>query len=80
MIGSIGSISNTTKNVSSAIYKSFVRPHLVYPDIIYDKADKESFKDWLEKIQYNTALGVTAMVSGKSQGHIYNELDLQYLT
>ena len=32
------------------IYKSFVRPHLDYDDIIYDKPVTESFKDWLEKV------------------------------
>ena len=33
------------------MYKSFVRPHLDYGDIIYDKAHKSSFHQNLEKIQ-----------------------------
>ena len=38
------------------IYKSFIRPHLDYGDIIYDKAYNCSFHQNLENIQYNSAL------------------------
>ena len=38
------------------IYKSFVRPHLDYGDIIYDKAFTGSFQKKLETIHYNAAL------------------------
>ena len=41
------------------IYKAFVRLHLDYADIIYDKPANESFKDWVEKFQYNAALVIT---------------------
>ena len=33
------------------IYKAFIRPHLVYGDIIYDQAYKESFHQKLESVQ-----------------------------
>ena len=41
------------------IYKSFVRPHLDYGDIIYDKAFIGSFQKKLEIIQYTAALAIT---------------------
>ena len=41
------------------IYKSFVRPHLDYGDIIYDKAFIECFQKKLESTQYNAALAIT---------------------
>ena len=46
------------------IYKAFVRPHLVYVDITFDKPNKESFKDWLEKVKYNATLVITDVIRG----------------
>ena len=56
--------------------KGFVRPHLDYADIIYDKPDNESFKDWLNKTEYNPALAVTVEIRGTSRKRICNELGL----
>ena len=65
------------------VYKAFVRPHPDYDDVIYDKFiiiyDNESFKDWLEKIQYNAALAITGVTRGTSRERIYNELDKESL-
>ena len=33
------------------IYKAFVKPHLDDVDIVYDKPDNESSKDWVEKVR-----------------------------
>ena len=38
------------------IYKSFIRPHLDYGDILYDQAYNSSFHQNFEKIQYNSPL------------------------
>ena len=38
------------------IYKSFLRPHLDYGDVIYDHAFNESFQNKLVSVQYNAAL------------------------
>ena len=38
------------------IYKSFLRPHLDYGDVIYDHAFNESFQNKLESVQYNVTL------------------------
>ena len=38
------------------IYKSFIRPHLAYADMIYNEAYNTSFYQNLEKTQHNSAL------------------------
>ena len=45
------------------IWKPIAKPHLDYADIIHDKRDNESFKDWLEKIQYNTGLAIAEAIT-----------------
>ena len=59
------------------IYKSFIRPHLDYGDIIYDKAFNESFQ--LESLQYNATLTTTIAIRGSSTEKIYEELGLESL-
>ena len=61
------------------IYKSFVRPHLDYGDIIYDQPKNESFCQKLESHQYNAALAITRAIRGTSQTKIYQELGLESL-
>ena len=61
------------------IYKSFVRPHLDYGDIIYDKAFIGHFQKKLESIQYNAALAITGAIRGTSREKIYSELGLESL-
>ena len=48
------------------LYKSFVRPHLDYGDIIYDQPNNESFYNKLETVQYNAALAITGSIQGTS--------------
>ena len=61
------------------IYKSFIRPHLDYGDIIYDKAYNSSFHQNLEKIQYNSALAITGAIRGISKEKLCQELGLESL-
>ena len=58
------------------IYKSFIRPHLDYGDIIYDQAYNVSFHQKLESIQYNLGLPITGAIRRTSTGKLYNELGL----
>ena len=44
------------------IYKSFLRPHLDYGDVIYDRAFNESFQNKLESVQYKVALVITGTI------------------
>ena len=61
------------------IYKSFVRPHLDYGDIIHDKAFIGYFQKKLESIQYNAALAITGAIRGTSREKTYSELGLKSL-
>ena len=61
------------------IYKTFVRSHLDYVDIIYDKPFNDNFKEKLEKNQYSAALIITGAIKGTSRGHLYKELGLESL-
>ena len=61
------------------IYKAFIRPHLDYGDIIYDRAYNESFHQKLESIQYNAALAITRAIRGTSRAKLYQELGLESL-
>ena len=55
------------------IYKSFVRPHLDYGDVIYDQHYNNSFHQKLESIRYNAALAITGAIRGSSKEKLYQE-------
>ena len=59
------------------IYKSFIRPHLDYGDIVYDRAFNESFHKNLESIQYNSAIAITGAIRGASSEKLFQELGLE---
>ena len=61
------------------IYKSFIRPHLEYGDIIYDQAYNVSFPPKLESIEYNSVLAITGAIRGTSIEKLCNELGLETL-
>ena len=48
------------------VYKSFVRPHLDYGDIIYDQPNNESFCQKLRSYKYIAALAITGSIRGTS--------------
>ena len=64
---------------SLAVYKSFLRPHLDYGDVIYDRAFNESFQNKVESVQYNAALTITGAIRGSSREKLYQELGLESL-
>ena len=61
------------------IYKSLVRPHLDYGDVIYDQHYNNSFHQKLESIQYNAALAITGAIRASSKEKLYQELGLESL-
>ena len=61
------------------IYKAFIRPHLDYGDVIYDRAFNESFHQRLESIQYNAAIAITGTIRGTSSEKLFQELGLETL-
>ena len=61
------------------IYKSFIRPHLDYRDVIFDQAYNNSFHESLESLQYNISLAITGAITGTSKEKLYQELCLEPL-
>ena len=61
------------------IYKSFIRPHLDYGDMIYDQTFNMSFQQKMETIQYNAALAFTGVIRGARREKVYQELRLETL-
>ena len=49
------------------IYKTFIRPHLDYADVIYDQPHNDSFCNKIESLQYNAALAITGAIKGSSR-------------
>ena len=46
------------------IYKSFLRLHLDYGDILYDQPNNDSLCQKIESVQYNAALAITDAIKG----------------
>ena len=61
------------------IYKSFVRPHLDYGDVIYDQPNNASLSDKIESAQCNAVLAVTGAIRGTSKEKLYQKLGLESL-
>ena len=61
------------------IYKTFVRSHLDYADIIYEKLFNEKLKGKLKKVQYSAELIITGAEKGTSREGLYKELGLEPL-
>ena len=61
------------------IYKSFIRSHLDYGDIVFDQAFNKSFHDNLESIQYNASLAITGAIRGTSKEKLYQKLGFEFL-
>ena len=79
-IGIINKVRNFVSRESLlTIYKAFVRPHLDYGDIIYDRPGNATFSEKLESIQYNACLAITGCIRGTSREKMYNELGMESL-
>ena len=77
-IGLLCKLQDTLPRTSLiTIFKSFIRPHLDYGDIIYDRAYNTSFHQNIESIQYNAALAITGAVRGTSREKLYQELGVE---
>ena len=75
-IGLLRKLQDTLPRTSLiTIFKSFIRPHLDYGDIIYDRAYNTSFHQNIESIQYNAALAITGVVKGTSREKLYEEFE-----
>ena len=70
---------NLPRLVLMTMYKTFVRPHLDYGDIIYDEAYNETFHQKVESIQCNACLALSGAIRGSSREKLYHELGLESL-
>ena len=78
MIGHIRELSvNLPRNALLTIYKSFLRHHLDYGDILYGKPSNGNFWNEMEKVQYRACLGITGGIQGTSRERINDEFGLQ---
>ena len=79
----IGLLSNLQclipRSALFAIYKTFVRPHLNYGDIIYEKAYNSSFHQKIKSVQYTACLAITVAIIGTSKEKLDEELGLESL-
>ena len=80
MIGIIKRLSvNVPRDVLLRIYKSFIKSHLDYGDIIYDKPNNESFKNKIENIQCKASVAITGTIQVTSRERPYREIGLESL-
>ena len=56
------------------LYKSFIRPHLDYADIIYDQPNNLNLCNKIETCQYNAALAITVAIRSYSKERLSQEL------
>ena len=61
------------------IFKSFIRPHLDYAEIIYDRAYSTSFHQNIESIEYNAELTITGAVRRTFSLKLYQKLGFESL-
>ena len=61
------------------IYKTFIRSHLDYGDVIYDHTFNELFHQRLESIQYNATIAITGTITGTLPEKFFQELGLETL-
>ena len=62
------------------IYKSFIRPHLDYGDVIYDQPNNDSFIDKIEQLQYKACLTTTGAIQRTSRECLCSVLGLENLS
>ena len=79
-IGLLCKLKNTLPRTSLiTIFKSFIRPHLDYGDIIYDWAYHSLFHPYIESNQYYAALGIAGAARGVSIEKPYVQLGFESL-
>ena len=81
VIGFLKRLSNKlTGDALLRICKSFVRYHLDYGDIVYDKPNNESFTSKLERVQYKVCLAITGTIEGTSRERLNKEHGVESLS
>ena len=71
--------SSLPRSSLTTIYTSFVRLHLDYGDVIFDKSYNTSFQQRLESLQDKVPFAIIGAIKGSSTEKLYKELWLEYL-
>ena len=66
-----------SRNSLVTIYKSFVRMHLAYADVIFDKASNATFSNEIEPAQHDAALAIAGIIGRTSKEKLYQELGFE---
>ena len=69
-------INDLPRNALLTTYKSLIKRHLNYGDILYDKPNNENFQNKMEKVQYRACLVITVGIQGISRERLYDELGI----
>ena len=81
IIGFLKRLSNKLpRDALLRIYKSFLRSHLDYGDIGYDKPNNKPFISKLERVQYKACLAITGAIQGTSNERLDKELGLEFFS
>ena len=82
MIGLIRRLSvKRPRNALQRIYKSFIRPHLGYGNILYGKPSNDNFQNKMEKGQYRACLAITVGIQETSRENFpFQEIYLHRLS
>ena len=59
------------------IYKSFIRPHLDYADVIFDKPSNATFSNRIESSHNKAALVITGTIRGTCKEKLHQELEFE---
>ena len=69
------------RNALQRIYKSFIRPHLGYGNVLYDKPSNDNFQNKMEKVQYRACLAITVGIQETSRENFpFQEIYLHRLS
>ena len=68
-----------SRNTLLTIYKSFVRPHLDYGNILYYQPNDRSMNSTQESVKVSDVLAITAAIKRTSWSKSYNSLGRESL-
>ena len=66
-----------SRNSFITIYESFVRLHLAYADVIFDKPSNTTFSNEIKTAQHNAALAIAGSIKDTSKEKVYQELGFE---
>ena len=67
------------RSLSLTHYKTFVRSHLEYGDVIYDQPNNSRFIQEIKSSQFNMVLAIAGAIKGSTREKLYQEVGLDSL-